>query len=250
MADVTARTGAYGEGYHFLLRRLHSLSGIIPVGAFLCVHMMLNGAMIVGGQAYQNAINLVHSLNMVGILTPVEVLFIFLPLAFHAVLGIIIWLQSRPNAAAYPYGGNIRYTLQRWTAWVTVIFILVHLWHMHWLGLALPGGGQFDAHDAPGSAALALQQQWWWGPVYALGVICSVFHLANGIWTFLIVWGITIGPKSQRLSGYACAGIGIVLVLLGLGSLYALKTTVPCPTSPAVTEGHAASVESGVDPRT
>ena len=65
---------------------------------------------------------------------------------------------------------------------------------------------------------------WWTGPVYALGVLCSVYHLANGIWTFLITWGITVGPQSQARSGYVCAVIGIALGLLGLGALLKLKT--------------------------
>ncbi len=241
VADATAETGAYGEDYYFLLRRLHSLSGIIPVGAFLCIHMLLNGAMLVSADAYQNAVNLVHSLDKVGVLKLVEVIFIFIPIAFHAIVGIIIWRTSQPNVTIYRYSGNVRYTLQRWTAWITLAFILVHLWHMHWLGSWLPGGGQFDAHDAPAST-IAVLESWWWGPVYALGVLSAVFHLANGIWTFLIVWGVTIGPRSQRLSGTVCITIGIVLGLLGIGSLYKLKTTDPSTLStPAVIQGHTTS---------
>jgi succinate dehydrogenase / fumarate reductase cytochrome b subunit len=209
--------------------------------------MLLNGALIAGGEAYQNAVNLVHSLDRVGVLKVVEVVFIFIPIAFHAILGIVIWLTSQPNVMAYRYGGNLRYTLQRWTALVTVVFILAHLWHVHWLGAWLPGGAQFDPHAAPASAIAALDA-WWLGPVYAIGVICAVFHFANGIWTFLIVWGITIGPRSQTLSGYVCAIIGVVLALLGLGSLCRLKTMdASTLTAPAVMETHTAGFVNETD---
>jgi len=33
-----------GQGYSFVLRRLHSLSGIIPIGAFLIEHFISNAS--------------------------------------------------------------------------------------------------------------------------------------------------------------------------------------------------------------
>jgi succinate dehydrogenase / fumarate reductase, cytochrome b subunit len=40
-----------GEGYTFLLRRLHSLSGIVPVGAFLTEHVISNAFATRGPEA-------------------------------------------------------------------------------------------------------------------------------------------------------------------------------------------------------
>ena len=46
-----------GEGHEFLLRRLHSLSGIIPVGAFLFEHIALsNSAAIKGPVSYAHQV--------------------------------------------------------------------------------------------------------------------------------------------------------------------------------------------------
>ena len=244
MADVTAETGAYSERYHFLVRRLHSLSGIIPIGVFLCIHLSINASIIAGPRAFQFAVDQIHKLNNVGILKVVELVFIFIPIAFHAIVGVMIWLTSKPNAMQYRYGGNIRYTLQRWTGIITIVFILLHLWHVHWI---IPGGSEFDPHAAPQTVVAALQA-WWWGPAYAIGVLCAVFHLANGVWTFLIVWGITIGPKSQVLSGRVCLIIGIVLGLLGFAGLIRIKTMdVSTATPPAVMEGHTAGFDYGPD---
>ncbi|MBU0717478.1 MAG: succinate dehydrogenase [Planctomycetes bacterium] len=238
MADVTAGTSAFSDRYHFLIRRLHSLSGIIPVGVFLCIHMSVNASIIAGPRAFQFAVDRIHQLNELGILKVVEVVFIFIPIAFHAIVGLLIWLTSKPNVFAYRFCGNIRYTLQRWTAIVTVIFIFFHLWHVHWI---IPGGTTFDPHAAAASALHAMAA-WWTGPVYAIGVTCAVFHLANGIWTFLIVWGITIGPKSQVRSGWVCGLIGVALAVLGLGALVRLKTMdASALNEPAGTTSHAAA---------
>ncbi len=164
-----------------------------------------------------------------------------MPIAFHAIVGVLIWLTGNQNLTAYRYCGNVRYALQRWTGIIAIIFILVHMWHVHWI---IPGGVEFDAHAAAGSAVEAMQASWS-GPAYAIGVLCAVFHLANGVWTFLITWGVTIGPRSQTLSAWVCAIIGVVLGLFGLGALIQLKTmdvTVSGPT--AREETHAAWVDA------
>jgi succinate dehydrogenase / fumarate reductase cytochrome b subunit len=180
----------------------------------------VNASIMAGAGAFQFAVDQIHNLDRLGILKAVEVVFILLPIAFHAALGVVIWLSGRPNLSAYQYGGNIRYFLQRMTGLVALVFILAHLWHVHWV---IPGGAEFDAHAAAESAVAAMDR-WWVAPVYALGVLSAVFHFANGIWTFLITWGVTISPTAQVRSGYVCAAIGIVLGLLGMGALVRLKT--------------------------
>ena len=238
MAELTAQTETLGQRYHFLIRRLHSLSGIIPVGVFLCIHLTINATIMIGGEAFQNAVSLIHSLNKIGILPAVELLFIIAPIAFHALVGILIWLTGSVNVLQHRYCGNARYTLQRWSGIIAIFFIVAHLWHIHWI---LPWGAEFDAHAAPASTIAAMASGWT-APVYAIGVICAVFHFANGLWTFLITWGITISPKSQRGSAWVCGLIGLVLLAFGLGALVKLKVA-ETPVEPAathVTEGHVA----------
>jgi succinate dehydrogenase / fumarate reductase cytochrome b subunit len=57
--------------------------------------------------------------------------------------------------------------------------------------------------------------------VYLIGITATVWHLANGIWLFLVDWGITIGERAQRLTGYACIGFGVVLLLVGINAAIA-----------------------------
>ena len=54
-----------GEGLSFLLRRLHSLSGIVPVGAFLVEHFVSNAYATNGPHAYATQIKFLNSLPFV-----------------------------------------------------------------------------------------------------------------------------------------------------------------------------------------
>ena len=224
MAPTT--TGHTLNTRQFVLRRLHSTAGLFPIGVFLFFHLGTNSLIASntpGKDYFQIQVERIHALGP--LLIPVEILFIFIPLAFHAIVGIKIWLESKPNASVYPYGSNIRFTLQRITGVIALVFILVHLWHMHWLGDWLPGGGRFDPENASFTAATAIQESRWWAvPLYSVGIVAACFHLANGLWTGLITWGVIIGPKSQRLWGYGCAIFGVALTLTGLVAINGFRT--------------------------
>lgn len=250
MANQSGTQG-FDAKYYFLIRRLHSLAGLMPVGVFLCVHLMVNASILLPGEPgaeFQRSVERLHALGP--LLVPVEIIGIFLPLLFHAVLGVKIWLTSAPNVQQYRYGGNVRYVLQRMTGVIAFVFILYHVWQMHWLGAPLGGGG-FAVHDesgAPTAAATTAQiigAAWWIAPIYALGITATVFHLANGIWTSLITWGITIRPQSQRAAGYVCAVFGVILCVVGLGALRGFRTfngTERTTSTPA----HTASTHPGL----
>jgi succinate dehydrogenase / fumarate reductase cytochrome b subunit len=223
----------FSEKHYFLIRRLHSLSGLVPVGAFVCVHLLTNASVLAPGEPgaeFQKSVERIHALGP--LLVPVEIAFIFVPLLFHALLGFAIWFSAAPNAQSYRYGPNIRYTLQRLTGGVAFVFILYHVWQMHWFGAPL-GGGAFALHDESGgpaaaiTTARAIQSAPWIAPLYVVGVGATVFHLANGIWTSLITWGITIRPRTQRVSAYACAVFGVVLALVGVGAVSGFRTFPP-----------------------
>lgn len=230
MAQQQPEPARAGEKYYFLIRRLHSLSGLVPVGVFLVVHLLANVTVLAPGPAgaeYQKSIERIHALGP--LLVPIEIVGIFIPLLFHSLLGFAIWFEAVPNAMQYRHGPNIRYTLQRITGGIAFVFILYHVWEMHWMGAPL-GGGKFALHDSDGgpaaavTTARAIQASVWIAPVYALGIVATVYHLANGIWTSLITWGITIRPRTQQVSGYVCAVFGIVLSLVGLGALRGFQT--------------------------
>jgi len=220
VSDQSASSDSFSERHHFFIRRLHSLLGIVPLGTFVLVHMSVNAMIGAGGPEYQKQVDRIHDLGP--LLIPVEFIGIFLPLLFHALLGLKIWFSGRPNVSAYKYGANYRYTFQRISGGVAFVFIFFHLWQMHWLGNVF-GGGMFDPHNAAQTTAAAIRTAYWGVPaslLYGIGVLATVYHLANGIWTALITWGITVGPLSQRYAGYICTVFGVLVGLAGLSSIY------------------------------
>jgi succinate dehydrogenase / fumarate reductase cytochrome b subunit len=81
------------------------------------------------------------------------------------------------------------------------------------------GGGMFRPYNAASTAAAALQGSIIVQILYFIGVMSCVFHLANGIWTMGITWGVWVTPASQRWANYVCAGFGVLLALVSLGAL-------------------------------
>jgi len=240
VVDQNAGTDSFAARHHFLIRRLHSLAGLVPVGVFVTFHLFVNSTIVVGPEAFQFGVDQIHKIEPLGILKLVEVFGIFIPLAFHAVLGVKIWLSGEPNSMAYRDGSNIRYTLQRLTGVAAFLFIMLHLWQMHWLGAPF-GGGFFDPDYAAVSAAEVMRPLWV-GVVYAVGTLCTVFHFANGIWTSLITWGITVGPRSQRMAGRACTAFGIMLGVAGMAAVWGFKTLEIEPV-PAESQAEIAALD-------
>lgn len=234
------------DRHHFLLRRLHSLTGVVPIGVFLVTHLVTNASVVWGlldsrksayghgGVAtFQHEVNFIHSLPA---LLLIEVFGLWLPIAFHSVLGLYYARSGRSNTSAYPYGGNRRYALQRLSGYVGVVFLLYHVatlrWGWTWL---IPGGAVWSAEYAGSTLAAALQGGWAGmtgaglavSAFYMAGVSLLVFHLANGLWTAAITWGITITARAQRRWGYMCAGIGAALMAAAWSAVIGFATLNP-----------------------
>ena len=215
--------------HEFLIRRLHSLTGLIPVGAFMTVHLLVNASLLDGASLYQRNVYQIHSLE--GLLPVVEWGFIFLPILFHGIFGLIILLDMQWNTGSYPYPNNYRYVLQRVTGVIALVFILAHVFHMHgWFHFAAwrqyvvapLGGAQFRPFNAASTLAMTFH-----GVVipalYLVGVMSCVYHLANGIWTMGITWGLWISPAAQRRATVLATLIGVVLAVVGFGAWIAPK---------------------------
>jgi succinate dehydrogenase / fumarate reductase cytochrome b subunit len=218
--------GSFLERHEFTLRRLHSLSGIVPVGAYMVVHLLTNASVLDGPATFQRRVYAIHSLGAV--LPLVEWTFIFIPLIYHALYGILITRSSLPNSSTYKYSRNVRYTLQRATGMIAFVFIFWHVFHMHgWLhadwwekGVAEPlNGAMFRPYNAASTAARAMQLSMIVPILYAIGVLACVFHLANGIWTFGITWGIWVTPAAQRWATVVCLVFGLGLGVVGLSTV-------------------------------
>lgn len=191
----------------FLLRRLHSLLGIVPIGIFMCVHFLINSTAFAGSNSYYVAIGTMRSVPLIVLL---ELVIIAIPIIFHALYGLYIVYVAKNNVLRYKYLRNWLFTLQRVTAIVTLLFLLFHVMTLRFL-----------AHG-PGDVVLTLAAQLQ-NPLilvlYCLCVVAAVFHFSNGLFTFLITWGIIQGPRVQRIALVVTMVIFVAMSIWGIAIL-------------------------------
>ncbi|MCB1118013.1 MAG: succinate dehydrogenase [Chlamydiia bacterium] len=56
--------------------------------------------------------------------------------------------------------------------------------------------------------------------LYTIFVLAAVFHAYNGLWTFMITWGIVLRMRSQKKAVNVCIGIMCVMAFLGLAAIW------------------------------
>jgi len=202
-----------GQGSSFLWHKLHSLLGIVPLGAFLLEHLLSNIEALSGPAAYGAQVKFLNSLPLVRVL---EWVFIFLPILYHAVYGVWIWLRGKSNVVYYPWAGNWMYLAQRYTGLIAFAYILQHVIRQRFMGVSLP--------EHPYAAFAKVQQELanpWMAAIYVIAMIAICWHFAYGIWLFAAKWGITPGEIARKRFGYICAALGVLLAVMGLASIWA-----------------------------
>lgn len=198
-------------------RKIHSLLGVIPLGLFFIEHALSNYMAFDRGQeGFNDAVSLLNSLPLVFFL---ELFVIWLPILFHGVYGLYIAYQSNMNMGRFSYGRNWAFGLQRITGVITFIFVV---WHFYETRIQLMLGNV--THEELGNH----MHQIFSSPVslsfYVIGVIAASFHFANGLWAFLVSWGITVGPRAQKISSHICMVIFVIVSALFLLSLVAFRS--------------------------
>jgi succinate dehydrogenase / fumarate reductase cytochrome b subunit len=216
-ATPKARAGVQplraAQGTSFIWRKLHSLLGIIPIGAFFLEHLLSNFEALKGPSAYGAQVKFLNALPLVRVL---EWVFIFLPILYHALYGLYIWFRGKSNVVYYPWAGNWMYVAQRWTGLIATAYILQHVLRQRFMGISLPEnpGAAFHKVQVELSNPVMLA-------VYVIAMIAICWHFAYGIWLFAAKWGITPGDVARKRFGYICAAFGVILLGLGLASIWA-----------------------------
>jgi len=191
----------------------------MPLGIFLLEHFYTNSKALAGEAAFNGA---VKDLQSIPYILLVETGGIFIPLIYHAVYGLVITAEMRPNNLHYPYARNWFYTIQRVTGIILFFFILFHVLNFRF-GM-IPGLNTESVAHFPDKSFAIVSREFHMVPIfiiYIVGITATVWHFANGIWLFLVDWGIVIGERAQRLAGYACIAFGVVLLAVGLNAAVA-----------------------------
>ncbi|MBU8879615.1 succinate dehydrogenase cytochrome b558 subunit [Bacillus sp. FJAT-29790] len=194
----------------FFYRRLHSLLGVIPVGLFLVQHLVVNHFATGGEESFNKAAKFMESLPFRMVL---ETFIIFLPLLFHAIYGLYIAFTAKNNASKFGFFRNWMFVLQRVSGVVTLVFITWHVWETR-VAAAFGADVNFQMMEN----ILSNPFMFWF---YIIGVVSTIFHFANGLWSFCVSWGITVTPRSQQISTYVTIGVFIALSIVGIRALVA-----------------------------
>ena len=211
------------QGSEFFWRRLHSLTGIIPIGVFLLEHILFSNATALNGpEAYANTVRFLGSLPLV---TAIEAIGIWIPIAFHGLYGFYIWYRGDSNVGgAYPWTGNWMYTAQRWTGGIVFFYIGWHIWHLRFAGI--------DLHAHPGASFGKVQGELviaWQLVFYIVGLVAAAWHFSYGLWLFCAKWGITVGERAR--SRFLAICLALFLLISGVG-LVSLRTFLVSPRQP------------------
>ncbi|NMD70688.1 succinate dehydrogenase [Bacillus sp. DNRA2] len=198
------------ENREFFYRRLHSLLGVIPVGLFLTQHLIVNHFATKGADAFNDASHFMENLPFKWFL---ETFVIFLPLLFHAIYGLYIAFTAQNNVGRFGFFRNWMFVLQRVSGVITLIFLAWHVWETR-IAAAMGAKVNFDMMADILSNPIMLG-------FYIVGVVSAIFHFANGLWAFFVSWGITVSPRSQRISTYVTLGIFVALSIVGVRALLA-----------------------------
>jgi succinate dehydrogenase/fumarate reductase cytochrome b subunit (b558 family) len=196
------------ESAPLLARRLLSLSGVVPLGAFLLVHLVVNAYAVRGSLAFADAVGAVQRIPALGL---VEALFVFAPLALHALLGLWLILANKPLTTPSPYGASLRRAM-RATGVLAIAFLAMHLPELRFRtrGPSLDGGqlATLLAYDLSSTSHGVP----WRGVAYLFGTGCVVFHFAAGLWGFFAAS--RRGRKSgaaRRFAAWLAMGLGAAL---------------------------------------
>jgi succinate dehydrogenase/fumarate reductase cytochrome b subunit (b558 family) len=206
-----AASGA-GSRASFVLRRAHSLAGVVPLGIFLVEHLWTNASALYGRASFDAAVEQIQRLPG---LVWLEAIGIGLPLTFHALYGIAIARRARPNAVHYPFTANWLFLLQRASGIVAFVFVLAHLWQFRFA----KARGTLDASQMYAAISETFARPALFA-LYLLGITATVFHFANGLRTAGETWGLTATDRARKLAAGLSLTVGLALWALGVNTMY------------------------------
>jgi succinate dehydrogenase / fumarate reductase cytochrome b subunit len=192
------------------LRRLHSITGLVPVGAFLVFHLRTNTAAAAGADAFDAA---ARRLQQLPLSLAAEILLIALPIAFHGVYGLYLSATADPGAPDPTPARRLLSRVQRATGIVVFAFLFFHLWTARLVQIR--DHSSLDLFRLM-QAALASR---WISAFYFVGVLAAIVHLSTGVWTFADTWGLARTRAARTAVGLLAVALFAVLATWGLVSL-------------------------------
>jgi len=203
---------------NYALHKLHSLTGVVPVGYYMVQHLALNTFTLAGPQYFNNVIHFFEAMPK-HLLLGLEIFGIWIPMLFHAVYGLFINSRGLKNNTVPQYAKyreNRYYSFQRWSGIFIFIFLCYHV--ASTTGVKMYTNST-ESIEYAAMAAKFTANGYIMFVFYALGILTSTYHFSYGLWSFCIRWGITVSEKSQARMFKISGGVFVGLLLMGWAAL-------------------------------
>ncbi len=212
----------------FVMHRIHSLTGVMPVGYYMAQHLTLNTFSIGGPDKFNGVIEFFEGMPK-HFLLAMEVLMIWLPLLFHAVYGLFIISRAENNyfTTKYKWSQNRMFFFQRLSGLLVFAFLIVHVCSTTVYKYATGNSEaiKFNAwHDKMHNPV--------WLLFYVVGIAAASYHLGYGLWNFCIRWGITVTDAAQIRIQKISAVVFVGLTLMGWAALAGFLINKPMDATP------------------
>lgn len=195
-----------------LPRRLYSLSGVVPLGAYVLIHIWVTASIGSSLALYDRQVGFLHGGVLLGLL---EIVLVLVPLAYHAVYGIIRSLQPHEaHAASHGYDNDLMLTLQRASGIAVLVFVVLHVWEFRghtWTGGLPVGSYSTKLVEDLSSTTWGIP---WIALGYLAGIAATLFHLVSGMSSFCRTWGYATSPGALRRARVVFRATGILFFLI------------------------------------
>jgi succinate dehydrogenase / fumarate reductase cytochrome b subunit len=215
-----------GNDWRVRLKKLHAVTGVVPLGAFLVLHVWVQSRGAQGPIEYARVVRKVESVPGLWVF---EILGIYAPLLFHAAYGIFLSARATSAAAVQPPRNAWSRPLQSATGIVTLAFVAYHVWDLPIARML----GRLRTADLFSTLVDQLSSTTRFGvplhaAAYLLGLGAASYHFANGLAAFLRDFELVVPSTAWRAS-VACTITGLVVFLVGARTVIYLATGSALP---------------------
>jgi succinate dehydrogenase / fumarate reductase cytochrome b subunit len=191
-----------------MLARAHSLLGVFPLGAFLCLHLYDNWPALRDRELWVD-----RSLDTLS--RPWAIALVLVPLGLHAFLGALRLLLAPADMREVLKGGRSLRVIQSLTGVVVLGFVVYHVGQLWALG---------EGPNTSTRASYALLWRTLGRPLdlalYVVGITAVCFHFGHGLSRMAVTFRLARTETSLRwvrIAAGACGFLmlGLFLQLLG-----------------------------------
>src|SRR5262249_17721576 len=180
------------------LRRIHSLTGMIPLGVFLVEHISVNAVALAGPERFRR---LAQALGGIPMVAAMELVGIALPLVIHGLIGVLIATElPERGSAQWPTRREI---VQRATGVLLLPYLIYHVWATRLSpDVSRHHADLFDLMHKQVSGAGGLM-------FHAVGVALAALHLGNRLPGLAERSGFPRPPEAARAAAPAVVAISV-----------------------------------------